>query len=135
MSSTLITPNAPGTPGLPALGRTFTAFKEKVIGPEPTDQQYLDSFAEQLSDLGGRSRWALAGSALTTWEGEDPKDGLRRRIDELVDEHEGEIYKGRSVRCDATTRHCWMLGSDKPTLALQWLYLTVTRRFSRKRCE
>ena len=114
MSSTLITVNAPGTPGLSAaLGRTLTAFIEKVVGPEPTDQQYLDSFAEQLSDLDDRCRWALAGSALKAWEGEDPTDGLRRRIDELVDEHEGEIYKGRSVRCDATTRHCWMLGSDK----------------------
>ena len=110
MSSSLITPIAPG---LPALGQTFTALRERIIGPEPTDQQYHESFAKQLSDLGGYCRWALAGSALITWEGEDPKDGLRRRIDELVDEHEGEIYRGRSVRCDATTRHCWMLGSNK----------------------
>ena len=116
--STLITVKAPGTLGLSALGRTLTAFKEKVVGSEPTDQQYLDSFAEQLSDLDDRSlndrcRWALAGSALKIWEGEDPKDGLRRRIDELVDENEGEIYKGRSLRCNAIMRRCWMLGSDK----------------------
>ena len=110
MSSSLITPNAPG---VPTLGRTLTAFKERIIGPEPTDQQYHDSFAERLSDLGGRCRWALAGSALIIWEGEDPRDGLRRRIDELVDEHEGEIHRGRSIRCDATTLHCWMMGSDK----------------------
>lgn len=132
MSSSLITPNAPG---LPTFGRTFTAFKEKVIGPEPTDQQYLDSFAEQLSDLGGRCRWALAGSALLKWEGEDPKDGLRRRIDELLDEHEGEIYKGRSVRCDATTRHCWMLGSDKayarPTVVISHNDQAILKRTMR----
>lgn len=109
MTSSLITSNAPGSP---SLGRTFTAFKERVIGTQPTNQQYQNSFAQQLSDLGGFCRWALAGSALITWEGEDPRDGLRCRIDELVDEHEGEIYRGRSVRCDATTRHCWMLGPD-----------------------
>ena len=91
----------------------MTAFKERIVGPVPTNEQYYDSFAEQLSDLDGRCRWALAGKALLIWEGEDTRDGLRPRIDELVAEHEAEIYKGRSIRCDATTRHCWMLGSDK----------------------
>ena len=101
------------TSALPDLGRSLTAFKERIIGPVPTNDQYHDSFAEQLSDLDGRCRWALAGKALIIWEGEDTRDGLRQRIDELVAEHEAEIYKGRSIRCDATTRHCWMLGSDK----------------------
>ena len=140
MSSTLITLNATGTPGLPALGRTLTAFKEKVVGPESTDPKYLDSFAEQLSDLDVRSpndrcRWALAGNALKTWEGEDPKDGFRRRIDELIDEHEGEIYKGWSVRCDATTRHRWMLGSDqayaRPTVVISHLHEMILKRTMR----
>ena len=88
-----------------------------------------------MSDLGGRCRWALAGSALITWEGEDPKDGLRRRIDELIDEHEGEIYRGRSVRCDATTRHCWMLGSDKayarPTVVISHNDQAILKRTMR----
>lgn len=69
------------------------------------------------------------------WEGEDPKDGLRRRIDELVDEHEGEIYRGRSVRCDATTRHCWMLGSDKayarPTVVISHNDQAILKRTMR----
>ena len=110
MSSSLTTSH---TSALPGLGRSLTAFRERIVGPVPTNEQYHDSFAEQLSDLDGRCRWALAGKALIIWEGEDIRDGLRHRIDELVAEHEAEIYKGRSIRCDATTRHCWMLGSDK----------------------
>ena len=121
--------------GLPALSQTITAFRERFVGPEPTDQQYHDSFAGQMSDLGGHCRWALAGNALKKWEGEDPKDGLRRRIDEFVEEHEGEIYKGRSIRCDATSRHCWMLGSSKsyarPTVVISHNDKAILKRTMR----
>ena len=89
-------------------------------------EQYHDSFAEQLSDLFGRSRWALAELASTIWEHD-----LRGRIDELVQTNHSTIYKGQAVRV-ASICHCWMLGYSKecalPTVVVCCNEPTILRR-------
>ena len=84
----------------------LTAFKQTVaiVSNRKAAEQYRDSFADQLSDLFGRSRWALTGLALATWE-----QDIRGRINELLQTHHGDIYKGQAV-CVPSICHCWMLG-------------------------
>ena len=121
-------------PAVPTKTATFpalSALKERlaIISSRRIAEQYNDSFGDQLSDLFGRSRWALAGLALRTWE-----DELRVRVDELLQENHGAICKGQAV-CGPSIRHCWMLGSAKdralPTLVLCCNEHTVLRRSMR----
>ena len=92
------------------LREKFLALKNKapLATVERTDPAFENSFGDQLSDLGGRRRWVLVGLGLQKWHHD-----LRGRVDEVLRENEGEIYKGRSIRGTPTTRHCWMLGYDK----------------------
>lgn len=103
-----------------SLGGPFLALKQKVRGPGPTDARYIDSFGQQLSDIVGLKRWVLAGTALKAWE--ETPEGLRQRLDELIRENEGAIYKGYKVRSMSEGRHCWMMGLDvdkaRPTVVI-----------------
>lgn len=111
-------------------------FREKILAlknraplaaGERTDPAFENSFGDQLSDLGGRRRWVLVGLALQKWHHD-----LRDRVDEVLRENEGEIYKGRSIRGTATLRHCWMLGLDKtcaqPTVVVSCSQSTILKR-------
>ena len=111
------------------LRERILALKKKAplaIG-ERTDPAFDNSFGDQLSDLGGRRRWVLVGLALQKWH-----QDLENRVGEVLREHEGEIYKGRSFRGTATLRHCWMLGHDKsyaqPTVVISCNQSTVLKR-------
>ena len=94
----------------PGFREKFLALKNKapLTTGERTDPAFENSFGDKLSDLGGRQRWVLVGLGLQKWHHD-----LRGRVDEVLRENEGEIYKGRSIRGTPTTRHCWMLGYDK----------------------
>ena len=94
----------------PGLREKLLALKNKapLAAGERTDPAFENSFGDQLSDLSGRRRWVLVGLGLQKWHHD-----LRGRVDEVLRENEGEIYKGRSLRGTPTTRHCWMLGYDK----------------------
>ena len=111
-------------------------FREKIIalknkaplaGAERTDPAFENSFGDQLSDLGGRRRWVLVGLALQRWH----KD-LRDRLDEVLRENQGEIYKGRGIWGSGMVRHCWMLGYDKtcaqPTVVISCSQSNVLKR-------
>ena len=103
------------------------ALKNPLAASERTDPAFENSFGDQLTDLGGRRRWVLVGLALQQWH-----QDLRDRVGEVLREHEGEIYKGRSIRGIATVRHCWMLGHDKtcaqPTVVISCSQSTVLKR-------
>ena len=118
MSSTpSLTMSAEASP--PNLNSRLSALKRlaRLTLSEATEERFQDSFGTQLSELGGRSRWCLAGLALSIWQ-----DDLQGRIDELIVENEGEIYKSCSIRDTSMASHCWMLGSDQhrafPTVVL-----------------
>ena len=104
------------------------ALKNKAprVTGDRTDPAFENSFGDQLSDLGGRRRWVLVGLALQKWH----KD-LRDRVEEVLRENQGEIYKGWSIR-GAATQHCWMLGYDKtcaqPTVVISCNQSTVLKR-------
>ncbi len=110
----------------------FTAFKHKtsLAAGEPTDLSFEDSFGDQLSDLSGRHRWILAGSALQKWH-----QDLRDRVGEVLRDNEGEIYKGRSMRGTATLQHCWMMGYDRsyahPTVIISCDQAVILKRTMR----
>ena len=101
--------------------------KAPLAASERTDPAFENSFGDQLTDLGGRRRWVLVGLALQQWH-----QDLRDRVGEVLREHEGEIYKGRSIRGTATVRHCWMLGHDKtcaqPTVVISCSQSTILKR-------
>ena len=102
------------------LGNTLTTLKQRINGDRPTDLTYQDSLGLPLSDIFGHKRWTVVGTGLRKWE-KKPED-LRQRIQELICENEGEIYKGQSIRATATTYHCWMMGhnagSARPTVVI-----------------
>ena len=110
--------------GLAALKQTVAIVSNKKVA-----EQYRDSFADQLSDLFGRSRWALTGPALTTWE-----QDVRGRINELLQTHHGDIYKGQAV-CVPSICHCWMLGYSQecalPTVVICCSERAILRRSMR----
>ena len=85
--------------GLASLKQTVA-----IVSNRKSAEKYRDSFGDRLSDLFGRSRWALTGLALTTWE-----QDVRGRINELLQTHHGDIYKGQAL-CAPSICHCWMLG-------------------------
>ena len=113
----------------PGFREKILALKNKapLAAGERTDPAFENSFGDQLSDLGGRRRWVLVGLALQKWHHD-----LRDRVDEVLRENEGEIYKGRSIRGTATLRHCWMLGLDKtcaqPTVVVSCNQSTILKR-------
>lgn len=87
-----------------------------ISGVKALAPTYADSFGAEISMFGIYKRWILGGSALHMWETD-----LRSRIQEMIRENEGEIYKKHKLR-GATTCHCWMLGrnqhSAKPTVVI-----------------
>ena len=109
----------------------LAALKQRVavVSNKKVAEQYRDSFADQLSDLFGRSRWALTGLALTTWE-----QDVRERINELLQTHHGDIYKGQAV-CVPSICHCWMLGYSQecalPTVVICCSERAILRRSMR----
>ena len=109
----------------------FAAIKQRVAvtASRKTPEIYYQSFGERLSDLYGRSRWALAGLALTVWETE-----IRVRVDELLQTNSGSIYRGQGVHM-TSIRHCWMIGRRKeyaaPTVVICCGDRTVLRRTMR----
>ena len=111
---------------------TLAALKQKVAvtSSKKTAEKYDDSFGQQLSDLKGRSRWALAGLASEIWEQQ-----LRVRIDELLQVNDGAIYKKRAVRAAPIPPRCWMLGYSRicalPTVVICCGDSTILRRSMR----
>ena len=109
----------------------LAALKQKIaiVSNKKASEQYRDSFADQLSDLFGRSRWALAGLALETWELD-----IRGRINELLQTHHGNIFKDQAV-CVTSICHCWMLGYSKecalPTVVICCSEPAILRRSMR----
>ena len=87
-----------------------------INGVRASAPTYPDSFGAEISMFGTYKRWILTGSALQVWQHD-----LRTRVQELIRENEGEIYKKYKLR-GATTCHCWMLGrnqqSAKPTVVI-----------------
>ena len=111
-------------------------FREKILAlknkapratGERTDPAFENSFGDQLSDLGGRRRWVLVGLALQKWDHD-----LRHRVDEVLRENEGDIYKGWSIRGTKAVRRCWMLGHDKtcaqPTVVIACSQSAILKR-------
>ena len=111
-------------------------FKDKVIAirnkasiatGDPTYPDFADSFGDQLSDLDGRHRWVLNGSARQIWD-----SNLRLRVGEVLRANEAEIYKGHSIQRIATVNHCWMVGYDTtcahPTVIISCNQTTVLKR-------
>ncbi|KAM0802612.1 hypothetical protein BDR22DRAFT_112838 [Usnea florida] len=100
----------------PALVSRFSSMQNVINGVKASAPTYPDSFDAEISMFGIYKRWILAGSALHVWQHD-----LRSRIQELIRENEGEIYKKYKLR-GATTCHCWMLGrnqhSAKPTVVI-----------------
>ena len=112
------------------------SFREKILAlknkaplaaAERTDPAFENSFGDQLSDLGGRRRWVLVGLALQRWDHD-----LRHRVDEVLRENEGEIYKGWSIRGTKAVRRCWMVGHDKtcaqPTVVIACSQSKILKR-------
>ena len=101
---------------LPALASMLPTMQTVISGVRASAPTYSDSFDAEISMFGIYKRWTLAGSALDLWQRD-----LRSRIQELIRENEGEIYKKYKLR-GATTCHCWMLGrtqhSAKPTVVI-----------------
>ena len=111
-------------------------FREKILAlknkaplaaSERTNPAFENSFGDQLSDLGGRRRWVLVGLALQQWDHD-----LRIRVDEVLRENEGVIYKGWGIRGTKIVRRCWMLGHDKtfaqPTVVIACSQSTILKR-------
>jgi hypothetical protein len=96
------------TEALDIPARKVLAGIEALRPREPTSARFSDSFGDQLSDIGNRSRWVLVGSACSLWHKE-----ILPLIDELLRENTAKIYKGWGVGDDATIRHCWMTGYNK----------------------
>ena len=111
-------------PGLATLKQ-----KVAIVSNKKASEQYRGSFADQLSSLFGRSRWALRGLALEIWE-----QDIRGRINELLQTHHGDIYKDKGV-CVASICHCWMLGYSRecalPTVVICCSEPTILRRSMR----
>ncbi|KAL8792079.1 MAG: hypothetical protein Q9195_005334 [Heterodermia aff. obscurata] len=109
----------------------LAALKQRVaiVSNKKAAEQYRDSFGDQLSSLFGRSRWALTGLASVTWE-----QDIRERINELLQTHHGDIYKGQAV-CVTSICHCWMLGYSKecalPTVVICCKEPAILRRSMR----
>lgn len=114
-------------------------FREKILAlknkaplaaSERTDPAFEDSFGDRLSDLGGKRRWVLVGLALQKWHHD-----LQPRVDEVLRENEGEIYKGWSIRATRTVCRCWMLGQDKtsaqPTVVIACSQSKILKRSCR----
>ena len=112
------------------------SFREKILAlknkaplaaAERTDPAFENSFGDQLSDLGGKRRWVLVGLALQRWDHD-----LRHRVDEVLRENEGEIYKGWSIRGVKAVRRCWMVGHDKtcaqPTVVIACSQSKILKR-------
>ena len=101
---------------LPALVSRFSTMQTVISGVKASAPTYPDSFDAEISMFGIYKRWIMGGSALHVWEND-----LRSRVQELIRENEGEIYKKHKLR-GATTCHCWMLGrnqhSAKPTVVI-----------------
>ena len=101
--------------------------KAPLATAERTDPAFENSFGDQLSDLGGRRRWVLVGLALQRWD-----QDLRHRVDEVLRENEGEIYKGWSIRGTKAVRRCWMVGHDKtcaqPTVVIACSQSKILKR-------
>ena len=101
--------------------------KAPLAAAERTDPAFENSFGDQLSDLGGRRRWVLVGLALQRWDHD-----LRHRVDEVLRENEGEIYKGWSIRGTKAVRRCWMVGHDKtcaqPTVVIACSQSKILKR-------
>ena len=134
------TTHAPGLRSLgPNLGNYLAFFKEQFrkaasVAPRaPAVPTYKDSIGQQLSDLCGHKRWTLVGTALQKWQGEP--ENLRLRIQELIRENEGEIYKNQNIRATATSHHCWMLGrnaeSAQPTVIISHSAALILKRTMR----
>ena len=113
-----------------------SGFREKILAlknkaplatAERTDPAFENSFGDQLSDLGGKRRWVLVGLALQRWDHD-----LRHRVDEVLRENEGEIYKGWSIRGTKAVRRCWMVGHDKtcaqPTVVIACSQSKILKR-------
>ena len=75
-----------------------------VASTKTTRPEFCQSFGNELSPIGARCRWVIKGYALKLWQ------DLSRRVDELLHEKQGVIYKRFSKRDQPITRHCWMLG-------------------------
>ena len=97
--------------------QALLAPKQSLSAAKSTRSSYSDSVGQQLSNIGDEQRWVLTGRALEVWE----KD-LETRIDELIRENEGYIYKGENIRCTSISRHCWIVGRDvssaRPTVII-----------------
>ena len=111
-------------------------FREKILAlknkaplasAERTDPAFENSFGDRLSDLGGKQRWVLVGLALQRWDND-----LRHRVDEVLRENEGEIYKGWSIRGTKAVRRCWMVGHDRtcaqPTVVIACSQSKILKR-------
>ena len=79
--------------------------KAAVASAKPTQLEFCQSFGNKLSDIGGQCRWEIIGHALDLW-----LQDLSRRIDEVLHENQGVIFKRFSIRAVVVSRHCWMLG-------------------------
>ena len=117
----------------PNLGDGLALFKNvfsKTTSAVPT---YEDSRGQQLSDLGGYKRWTLIGTGLVKWQ--DEPENLRLRIQELIRENEGKIYKDQNIRATVTSHHCWMLGHDaesaRPTVIISHSAALILKRTMR----
>ena len=104
--------------------------KAAVISCKATKSEFCDSFGDKLSDLGGQCRWAMIGHGLQLW-----LHDLSQRINELMYENEGVIFKGFSIRGVMITRHCWMLGPTidyaHPTVVICCDKSLLLKRFMR----
>ena len=79
--------------------------KAALASAKTTQPEYCQSFGNRLSEIGGQCRWEIIGHALDLW-----LQDLSPRIDELLHENEGVIFRRVSIRSVPISRHCWMLG-------------------------
>lgn len=95
------------TPSRLSAGIASIRQRVAVASTKPTQPEFCQSFGHTLSDIGGQCRWEIIGFALDLW-----LQDLSRRVDELLHENQGVIFKRFSIRAVVISRHCWMLGSS-----------------------
>ena len=96
------------TPSRLSAGIASIRQRVAVASTKSTQPEFCQSFGGQLSDIGGQCRWEIVGYALYQW-----LQDLSRRIDELLHENQGVIFKRFSIRAVVISRHCWMLGPSR----------------------
>jgi hypothetical protein len=115
--------------GLSLLNISAIKHRVAVAGSERTSNRFQDSFGNQLSEIGGRCRWVLTGSALGIW-----LEDVCQKVAEALQWNEQSIYKGWSIR-EPIIEHCWMIGFDKscahPTVVISCQNPVILRKSMR----